>query len=257
MMPSGHKAFVVNNVNDVELLLMHNRTHAAEYVPPEYNLECLGYHRTARTIANSVAGSPTPSPRGRGSTSSAARSSWVSRSRIPRRRSRPRYKRNAGVTVRSRRGVQLSGTGGERRGEEDDDGDGGGRWGKRENTGCYLGPAVFFNAARCFHVASIGMHRNKRFALRFSEWGRWLRETSLLGNEEKRPLSSQHGLCERWGVSWVAERQGTGLECAAGCYPAPFKSKTWSTNSTRLPRVYIQHESLSDTPKILSPVHHF
>ena len=33
MMPSGHKAFVVNNINDVELLLMHNRTHAAEYVP--------------------------------------------------------------------------------------------------------------------------------------------------------------------------------------------------------------------------------
>jgi large subunit ribosomal protein L32e len=30
MMPSGHKAFVVNNTNDVELLLMHNRTHAAE-----------------------------------------------------------------------------------------------------------------------------------------------------------------------------------------------------------------------------------
>lgn len=34
MMPSGHKAFVVNNLNDVELLLMHNRTHAAEYVLP-------------------------------------------------------------------------------------------------------------------------------------------------------------------------------------------------------------------------------
>ncbi|KAH9903717.1 ribosomal protein L32e [Xylariomycetidae sp. FL2044] len=30
MMPSGHKAFVVNNVKDVELLLMHNRTYAAE-----------------------------------------------------------------------------------------------------------------------------------------------------------------------------------------------------------------------------------
>ncbi|CAI4219054.1 unnamed protein product [Parascedosporium putredinis] len=30
MMPSGHRAFVVSNVNDVELLLMHNRTHAAE-----------------------------------------------------------------------------------------------------------------------------------------------------------------------------------------------------------------------------------
>jgi large subunit ribosomal protein L32e len=32
--PSGHKAFLVNNVKDLELLLMHNRTHAAEYVIP-------------------------------------------------------------------------------------------------------------------------------------------------------------------------------------------------------------------------------
>lgn len=32
MMPSGHKAFLVNNSRDVELLLMHNRTYAAEYV---------------------------------------------------------------------------------------------------------------------------------------------------------------------------------------------------------------------------------
>lgn len=32
MMPSGHKAFLVHNPRDVELLLMHNRTYAAEYV---------------------------------------------------------------------------------------------------------------------------------------------------------------------------------------------------------------------------------
>jgi large subunit ribosomal protein L32e len=32
MMPSGHKAFLVHNTKDVELLLMHNRTFAAEYV---------------------------------------------------------------------------------------------------------------------------------------------------------------------------------------------------------------------------------
>lgn len=32
MMPSGHKAFLVHNPKDVELLLMHNRTFAAEYV---------------------------------------------------------------------------------------------------------------------------------------------------------------------------------------------------------------------------------
>ncbi|KAF3923375.1 hypothetical protein ABW21_db0205081 [Orbilia brochopaga] len=30
MMPSGHKAFLVHNVNDVDLLLMHNNTFAAE-----------------------------------------------------------------------------------------------------------------------------------------------------------------------------------------------------------------------------------
>ncbi|KAG6058004.1 60S ribosomal protein L32 [Claviceps sp. LM77 group G4] len=30
MMPSGHKSFLVNNVQDVELLMMHNRTYAAE-----------------------------------------------------------------------------------------------------------------------------------------------------------------------------------------------------------------------------------
>lgn len=39
MMPSGHKAFLVNNVNDVNLLMMHNRTFAAEYV------DCFGSTR--------------------------------------------------------------------------------------------------------------------------------------------------------------------------------------------------------------------
>lgn len=34
MMPSGHKAFVVNNPSEVDLLLMHNKTYAAEYVSP-------------------------------------------------------------------------------------------------------------------------------------------------------------------------------------------------------------------------------
>ncbi|KAM3088018.1 60S ribosomal protein L32 [Clarireedia jacksonii] len=32
MMPSGHKAFLVNNTRDVDLLLMHNKSYAAEYV---------------------------------------------------------------------------------------------------------------------------------------------------------------------------------------------------------------------------------
>ena len=31
-MPSGHKAFLVHNSRDVDLLLMHNKTYAAEYV---------------------------------------------------------------------------------------------------------------------------------------------------------------------------------------------------------------------------------
>jgi hypothetical protein len=36
MMPSGHKAFLVNNTRDVDLLLMHNKTFAAEYDTPPY-----------------------------------------------------------------------------------------------------------------------------------------------------------------------------------------------------------------------------
>jgi large subunit ribosomal protein L32e len=32
MMPSGHKAFLVSNVKEVELLLMMNKTYAAECV---------------------------------------------------------------------------------------------------------------------------------------------------------------------------------------------------------------------------------
>ena len=32
MMPSGHKAFLVHNAREVDLLLMHNKTFAAEYV---------------------------------------------------------------------------------------------------------------------------------------------------------------------------------------------------------------------------------
>ena len=30
MMPSGHRAFLVHNTKDVDILLMHNRTYAAE-----------------------------------------------------------------------------------------------------------------------------------------------------------------------------------------------------------------------------------
>jgi hypothetical protein len=38
MMPSGHKAFLVNNTRDVDLLLMHNKTFAAEYVDTFWEL---------------------------------------------------------------------------------------------------------------------------------------------------------------------------------------------------------------------------
>ena len=37
MMPSGHKAFLVHNIRDVDLLLMHNKTFAAECVPSACN----------------------------------------------------------------------------------------------------------------------------------------------------------------------------------------------------------------------------
>lgn len=35
MMPSGHKAFLVQNTSDVDMLLMHNKTYAAEYDYPK------------------------------------------------------------------------------------------------------------------------------------------------------------------------------------------------------------------------------
>lgn len=50
MMPSGHKAFLVQNTNDVELLMMHNRTYAAEYV--ERALSTAGQRRTWAACTN-------------------------------------------------------------------------------------------------------------------------------------------------------------------------------------------------------------
>jgi len=50
MTPSGHKAFLVSNVKDVELLLMHNRSYAAEYVLPNFTKpKCLV--ESIRTLA--------------------------------------------------------------------------------------------------------------------------------------------------------------------------------------------------------------
>jgi ribosomal protein L32E len=52
MMPSGHKAFLVNNTRDVDLLLMHNKTFAAEFVLP---MRQIGFARlTQYRIAHAV-----------------------------------------------------------------------------------------------------------------------------------------------------------------------------------------------------------
>ena len=67
MMPSGHKAFLVSNVKDLELLMMHNRTYAAEYE----TLTPLPWMMMRLTRDT---GSPTTSPPGSASTSSAVRS---------------------------------------------------------------------------------------------------------------------------------------------------------------------------------------
>lgn len=93
MMPSGHKAFLVNNTRDVDILLMHNRTYAAEYV-----LSHFGWAESGGGSANAHAGSPTPCRHARGSRSSTGLSSWVSRSPTP----RPRL-------PRSRKGFHSSG----------------------------------------------------------------------------------------------------------------------------------------------------
>jgi large subunit ribosomal protein L32e len=50
LMPSGHKAFLVHNIRDVDVLLMHNRTYAAEYV----QLLCASWMANERRIAHAV-----------------------------------------------------------------------------------------------------------------------------------------------------------------------------------------------------------
>ena len=53
MMPSGHKAFVVNNPGDVDLLLMHNTTFAAEYASRS-SLEAKKVMLTTTRISHAV-----------------------------------------------------------------------------------------------------------------------------------------------------------------------------------------------------------
>lgn len=60
MMPSGHKAFLVHNPKDVELLLMHNRTYAAEYVFLGSTINTR-YFRLEHIQLTNSSGSPTPS----------------------------------------------------------------------------------------------------------------------------------------------------------------------------------------------------
>jgi hypothetical protein len=77
-MPSGHKAFLVHNITDVNLLLMHNREYAAEYVLPafifgsirltdniELHMPCLhaSESKSSQRQKLSASRSPTPKPR--------------------------------------------------------------------------------------------------------------------------------------------------------------------------------------------------
>ena len=103
LMPSGHKAFLVHNPTDVDLLLMHNKTFAAEYAflqPASSRGE--EFHRKSHfqiskfQRANEDAGSHTPSRRERGLRLWPRLSSWVSRSRM-RRRGLRRSHRQAGM----------------------------------------------------------------------------------------------------------------------------------------------------------------
>ena len=57
-MPSGHKAFVVHNARDVDLLLMHNKTFAAEYVHrftlPDSTIQTFNRSLNANRISHAV-----------------------------------------------------------------------------------------------------------------------------------------------------------------------------------------------------------
>ena len=75
MAPSGHKAFLVQNTRDVELLLMHNNTYAAEYVEGKTPIQ---------DKANRLSGLVMPYRRERESKSFPKPNSSVSRSRMQR-----------------------------------------------------------------------------------------------------------------------------------------------------------------------------
>jgi large subunit ribosomal protein L32e len=54
MMPSGHKAFLVSNIKELELLLMMNKTYAAEFVKPHIPRQDDRLTAADRRIAHNV-----------------------------------------------------------------------------------------------------------------------------------------------------------------------------------------------------------
>lgn len=178
MMPSGHKAFIVNNVNDVELLLMHNRTHAAEYVSPRNTTwSCRDHHGTAqgRLLTRSqdrprrlreeegrhhqpreAAGRQGHQPQGEG------HDGGINVTQVS------RYGADGAFNFRKPDGARMTTTGME---------EGGGK-GKKYGI-VILVRQCFFKRGEVFFFmlrASECIFGNKRFALRFSERGRWLRK---------------------------------------------------------------------------------
>ena len=97
MMPSGHKAFLVHNTKDVELLLMHNRTFAAEYVMPPAPVPTVPISDQVAlyiSFSNQFTGSATPFLPASVLRSSRRPRLSVSRSLTPRAVSPPRHKWN-------------------------------------------------------------------------------------------------------------------------------------------------------------------
>lgn len=99
-MPSGHKAFLVHNLADVDLLLMHNKTFAAEYVTALHSI-LVSYTEYLILVADCdtpCAGSDTQFHQGRGWKSFPGQRNWESRLRMRKRELR-----------RKRRGTVLDG----------------------------------------------------------------------------------------------------------------------------------------------------
>lgn len=103
-MPSGHKAFLVNNPSDVDLLLMHNRTYAAEYV-------VAGEPQRQGSSADTDPESLTQYRRGSVLTLLRGQNSWGSRLRMQRRESRPSHEAIPQASGRNQSNQYLLATG--------------------------------------------------------------------------------------------------------------------------------------------------